>query len=127
MLFKPSSLRFSAWLAILVMALNALWPLVAHAKPVGFSPMSEICSTDGLKMVSAPADQAPDDSAAKHLQPHCSLCSFGTDKVSAPPSASLKVPADTLLGYRSIVPESSAEVRSHVRHDARPRAPPSIS
>jgi hypothetical protein len=127
MLHNKSSLRFTSWLAILAMALNALWPLLANAKPAGFSPLTEICTAQGVKSIAGEAGSTSDDSGTKHLQPHCPLCSFGTDKVSAPPSAPLRIDSASASGAVSFVAFQSAEPRSDIRTPAHPRAPPARS
>jgi hypothetical protein len=127
MLRKKSHLRFTSWLAILAMALNALWPLLANAKPAGFSPLTEICTAQGVKSIAGEPGSSSDDSGAKHLQPHCPLCSFGTDKVSAPPSVPLHVESAAASTGVSFVVFQSAESRSDIRSPAHPRAPPAFS
>lgn len=127
MLRNKSHLRFTSWLAILAMALNALWPLLANAKPAGFSPLAEICTAQGVKSIAAESGTSSNDSGAKHLQPHCPLCSFGTDKVSAPPSAPLRIDAAAVFGNVSFIAVQPAESRSDIRTPAHPRAPPAHS
>ena len=127
MLRKKSHIRFTSWLAILAMALNALWPLLANAKPTGFSPLTEICTAQGVKSIAGEPGRSSDDSGAKHLQPHCPLCSFGTDKVSAPPSAPLHIDSAAASIGVSFSALQSAEPRSDIRTPAHPRAPPAHS
>ena len=127
MLTRTASSRLTAWLAILAMALNALWPLIANAKPAGVAALFEICTTQGVKSIAGDPAQAPEDSGAKHLQPHCPLCSFGADKLSAPPSSPLYLEAATVTGCGPSTEARSAEPRSDIRSPAHPRAPPAIS
>ena len=124
---RPPSSRFTAWLAILAMALNALWPLIANAKPAGASSLMEVCTARGLKALAGEPVSSPDDAGAKHLQPHCPLCSFGTDKVSAPPAAPLYLAPAAASGCGPSVASQSAESRSDIRFPAHPRAPPASS
>ncbi len=119
--------RFASWLAIAAMALNALWPLLANAKPSGAQSLMEICTSQGVKSVAGDSDSAPGNSAAKHLQPHCALCSFGTDKVSAPPPAPLFLASAAVSGEVVHFTSSSAEPRSDIPTPAHPRAPPALS
>lgn len=109
-------------MAILVMALNALWPLIANARPDGAPGLMEICTAQGIKTL--PDGTPAGDPAANQLQPHCPLCSFGTDKLAAvPPSvpdllpvqASHAAPAAILHGAAIAAPQHSP---------AHPRAPP---
>jgi hypothetical protein len=127
MRFGTTSSRFTAWLAILAMALNALWPLIANAKPAGVSSLFEVCTSQGIKSVAGDSSQAPEESGSKHLQPHCPLCSFGTDKVSAPPSAPLYFEPAAITGCGPSAEVRSALPRSDLRSPAHPRAPPAHS
>ena len=123
---RTTSSRFTVWLAILAMALNALWPLIANAKPSGVESLFEICTTQGLKAVSGDAPSQGEE-GTKHLQPHCPLCSFGTDKVAAPPSMPIHVEPPAEAGYVSTAVSGPEPVSGHFRSPAHPRAPPFIS
>lgn len=113
-------------MAVLVMVLNALWPLVAHARPAGAAGMVEVCTAQGVKFVpgspESPADQKGD--AGKHLQPHCPLCSMGGDKPvlapsPVPPLAIVDLPRLAIPAYLTGIQPG------HVLHSpAHPRAPP---
>jgi hypothetical protein len=121
---RTTSSRFTVWLAILAMALNALWPLIANAKPAGVESLFEVCTTQGLKSVAGDPAGAPDDSGAKHLQPHCPLCSFGTDKMSAPPSSPLVIEPAAVAGRVALSAMVTESPSSDFRTPAHPRAPP---
>ena len=116
--------RTTAWLAILAMALNALWPLIANAKPAGVESLFEVCTTQGFKSVAGDPAGAPDDSGEKHLQPHCPLCSYGTDKVFVPPSSPLVVEPAAAAGCATASVTASEPPSSDVHTPAHPRAPP---
>lgn len=63
--------KITSWLAILAMALNALWPLVALARP---SLLVEVCSAGGVTHdIELPGGNAPTGS---HHQ-HCAFCFAG--------------------------------------------------
>lgn len=118
------------WIAIAAMALNALWPLLANARPGGAPSPFEVCTAQGLRTIAADAGSVPDSSGQsgnKHLQPHCPLCSFGSDKVSAAPSAPLVVPSAMESGCVTQAVLQSAEPRSDLHSPAHPRAPPALS
>jgi hypothetical protein len=119
--------RFASWLAIAAMALNALWPLLANAQPVGAPSLLEICTSQGMKTIAADPDSGSDDFAAKHLQPHCPLCSFGSDKASAPPSAPLHIGSASLMGCLPPSSINAAVPGSEHYTPALPRAPPALS
>ncbi len=118
--------QFASWMAVLVMVLNALWPLVAHARPAGAAGMVEVCTAQGVKFVpgssESPADQG--GNAGKHLQPHCPLCSMGGEKpvlgpLTVPPMAIVDLP-------RLAIPVTLTGIQpGHLLHSrAHPRAPP---
>jgi DUF2946 family protein len=67
--------RIAAWLALGSIALNALWPLLANARPNDPASPSEICSASGLNH--APGE-VPTDSRSKNF--HCSLCPFHAER-----------------------------------------------
>ena len=62
--------RFVAWLAIIGIACNALWPLLANAAPADLQ--MTICTTDKSAQAaqSAPAKRIPASSSL----PHCPFC-----------------------------------------------------
>ena len=117
--------RTTAWLAILAMALNALWPLIANAKPAGVESLFEVCTTQGFKSVAGDPAGAPDDSGEKHLQPHCPLCSFGTDKVASVPPSFTQFLEPVVFRIGMLESATVAEPRNALfRFPARPRDPP---
>jgi|SRR6476661_1267817 len=69
--------RLGTWLAILAITLQALWPLLANAKPRGVT-LVPLCTVDGVThYLEVPTGKAPlDDSASAHHE-HCSFCSLG--------------------------------------------------
>ena len=78
--------RIAVWLAVLAMSLNALWPLVANAKPAwAFDPSDEVCTVGGAKSVGGGAG-APQPSGNSH-QSNCSFCTLGLDKSVIPAQA----------------------------------------
>jgi hypothetical protein len=61
----------AAWLAITAMALNALWPLIAQARP---ATLVAVCTSSGVThYVEIPGGSQPADSH----QGHCSFCFSG--------------------------------------------------
>lgn len=115
--------RLTGWLAILAMSLNALWPLIANARPVSAGEITEICTANG--MIRVAVGDGTTHSPDLLLAPHCSFCTFSADRAVAPPPpvVALIVPAfePTVFRPRSVeavVPES------HSQPPAPPRAPP---
>jgi hypothetical protein len=125
------SLRLGSCVAILAMALNALWPLIASARAVGASSLMEICTSRGINTASSDAaadpGSMPVDSSAKHLQVHCALCSFGADNNAAIPAALSHVEPANLNACTMPVDARSAERRDDIHSPAHPRAPPVFS
>lgn len=110
---------------MLLMALNALWPLIAAARPAD-SAMMEICTAQGLRLVAGEPSAPQNGSGAKDPMSHCTLCA-GSDKPAAPPSAHEKIP---VAAARVLLPVQGQLVlasRGHGRSPAQPRAPPAIS
>jgi hypothetical protein len=108
--------RLATWLAILAMALQALWPLIAQARPATLVP---VCTVGGVThYVEVPVGGSPADSQHEH----CALCVTGSAPViasapTAPPQVALDAPA--------LPPDRASGVPPEVReHPARPRAPP---
>ena len=116
------------WLAILAIALQGLWPLIAQAKPAAPSLLLPLCSVDGVAhyIELAPSEAPLDERSAVHHE-HCQLCVFGSDRVAALPAASIPVlVVETALEdapLRSFV--VSPETPSYL--PAQPRAPPAYS
>ncbi len=117
--------RFASVLAMLAMALQAFWPLLAQARPNDPTLSAPICSVQGeaskpdLSSGKLPAD----DGAGKH-EKCCKLCVGGNDRVQALVSA----PVDALCSPAFVAEEPAAlpaaAVRSASVSPAQPRAPP---
>ena len=122
---KHAHRNSATWLAILAIALQALWPLIAQAKPAAPSVLLPVCSVDGVThyIELAPSDSPLDQNSAVHHE-HCQLCVFGGDRVAALPAASIPVlvveTAFEDAPVRSVV--ASPETPSYL--PAQPRAPP---
>jgi len=124
--------RRSSWLAarfaLIGVALNALWPLLANADPRPQLPAVELCSMMGGGKVSV---QYGDQEAGAPLVPaklkpqHCVFCASG-GCASAPADAARS--ANRLSAFSSVRPSAPAPVLS-ARSEfllAAPRAPPSL-
>ncbi|MEA3195045.1 MAG: hypothetical protein QOD26_3378 [Betaproteobacteria bacterium] len=62
--------KFTTWLAITAMALNALWPLIAQARPATLVP---VCTVSGVThYIEIPGGTTPVDS-----HEHCAFCFAG--------------------------------------------------
>jgi hypothetical protein len=117
--------RLPAYLAIVAIALQALWPLLAQARPKDVV-LVPVCTVQGvthyieLPIRGAPGEPQSDPRAASQHD-HCSFCTGGGDRIA--PSCSSALKAASLPSFA--VPASELvllEYQSPVV--ARPRAPP---
>src|ERR1700682_2347316 len=80
---KPN--RIAAYLAALAMALNALWPLIAQAKPRSVTLMP-VCTVQGVThYIELPGGNSPLEQQSSAQHEHCSYCSFGAERVALAP------------------------------------------
>jgi hypothetical protein len=113
--------RPAAFAALLAVALQALWPLLAQARPAQSIPVP-LCSVDGTRHeIQLPIGKGQDDKGAEH----CKLCVLGADK----PAVANAAPA---FAFAAAKPEGlpryeAAAVRAAASFNARPRAPPQAS
>ena len=116
--------RLPAYLAIVAIALQALWPLLAQARPKDVV-LVPVCTVQGVThYLELPKSGAPIEQKAASQHDHCSFCSGGGDRIAPSCTSAFKaiapssfaVPANelVLLEYQSPVV-------------ARPRAPPAAS
>ena len=69
--------RLGNWLAILAIALNAAWPLIASAKPKSVH-LVPLCTVEGVThYIELPGGSSPLDESAKAHHDHCSFCFLG--------------------------------------------------
>ena len=80
---------FTTWLAILAMALNGLWPLLAHAAPKQF--VAPVCSMVGTTAAQAADGGTPLPAPVKLTAPHCPFCNLGGDQSTALPASHFHV------------------------------------
>lgn len=119
--------RTAALLAIFAVALQALWPLLAQAKPTVPGERVPVCTIEGVThYVELPAVDTPVEKRSAAHHEHCKMCLFGAERlaiaVSPAPQAALAAVADT--------PRVSAAVGfspSAFERPALPRAPPPTS
>jgi hypothetical protein len=124
LVFYSSLFRSAAWLAALAMALQALWPLIAQAKPRS-STLVPICTVDGvthyfeLRKGDTPLEKR---TTAQH--DHCAFCSLGG--VAVLPSVPHAFHNDRFVGREAAQPLLQP-LASRSFSSAHPRAPPLIS
>jgi hypothetical protein len=115
--------RLLAWLAVCVLALQALAPAFgfAPAAPGAHSAMVEVCTASGMRWIPVD-DGASRDAPATAAGEHCALCT-GSAWV-APASPAMRLPRR----LATIIDPPSVPARAHRSrappHDAPPRAPP---
>ncbi|MGH8764099.1 MAG: DUF2946 family protein, partial [Burkholderiales bacterium] len=110
--------RFAALAATLGIALQALWPLIAQARPANPLIPVVLCSVDGLRhSIELPLGKSRLESSFEH----CKLCVVAADHVVPSPELDF------------VLPENIPERQEHSNDksfttwsflDARPRAPP---
>jgi len=117
--------RLVAWIAAFAVVLQALWPLLSHARPKDPSLMVPVCTIDGVThYLDLRTGKTPlDERTALHGE-HCKLCFFGGDRLQALPPASvdfLQVPA---FNAETPAAPPAANYHSASASPAQPRAPP---
>ena len=123
---RPGQRRSVGWIAICAVLLQVLVPLVNHTRAVERAPAwLEVCSTEGIKQIAAPApraDEAPATPAANDPT-HCFYCVTASTAHSAPPP--VRVLVTPTLEHRPTNSSSASNARA--RSDWRKplsRAPP---
>jgi hypothetical protein len=123
-----SRIRTAAWLAALAIALNALWPLVAQAKPHAAGELVAVCTVEGTThYIELPAGKAPlDEQSAKH-QDHCAFCVFGSDRAAPPTQLQPAPPASSTDASPPPMAAGLQLTRNRSVSPGSPRAPPAAS
>ena len=140
-MYRPShktARGISAWVAIIAVALNALWPLMAQLKPGTADLLMEGCAEPGMQHAEpgvlhamlhvAAAEQKSAPALPSPLMPHCAFCTLAAGgfavMVASPFNAAPLFidakefrPSSPEIGLFAFVAYSSAQ----------PRAPPVIS
>jgi len=117
-------LRSGSIAAILAVLLNALWPLIAQAKPAN-SLRVAVCSEVGTHYIELRSEVPLDERLATHHD-HCKLCVLGCDRVALPlPAAPLALTVDSAPLRVAAAVAVPPAVRS--AFPPRPRAPPFAS
>jgi hypothetical protein len=117
--------RSAAWLAAFAMALQALWPLIAQAKPRS-STLVPICTVEGvthyfeLKKGDSPLEKS---STARHES--CAFCLLGG--AAALPSVPHVFHADSLVADEPVQPLLQPFASRSFSSAHPPRAPPVVS
>ena len=119
--------RFAALIAMLAMALQALWPLVAQAKPRVAGIQVPVCTIEGIThYTELPAPDSPVEKSSAAHHEHCKMCVFGAERLAVLPVTTPFVKVDQRPDR---TPESLFAVSSpsSFHRPALPRAPPAAS
>lgn len=119
--------RYSTWIAILAMTLNALWPMLAQAKPGPAPTLHEVCTASGMQIVSVSGEMPADQQSTAKASPHCAFCSLGTDLLAIPPADQSCIARITFVRDSVPATEDSPLPDSESSSPALPRAPPVLS
>jgi hypothetical protein len=126
MLFRRN--RFVAWTAAFAVALQALWPLLSHARPQEHSLLVPVCTIDGIThYLDLKTGKIPLDERTALHGDHCKLCMFGGDRhvALAPRHVVASLVSDSRDSIAVPHPVWISEPAN--RRPAQPRAPPQAS
>jgi len=111
---------------MLAVLLNALWPLLAHAKPAG-SLTVPVCTVGGeTHYIEIERGDSPLDQRSKAQHDHCKLCVFGAERVTALPSQQAVLALDAAIDARP-APRSEPLPAFLAFRPEQSRAPPASS
>jgi hypothetical protein len=115
----------AVYLAVLAISLQALWPLLAQAKPKSVV-LVPVCTVQGVThYIELPSGGTPAEKHAASQHDHCSFCSFGGERAAASPF--LQSIISTRIEEAQPLHVDACELRSERPSNARPRAPPAVS
>ncbi len=117
-----------AWIAAFAVVVQALWPLLSHARPKDSSLLVPVCTIDGIThYLEIKTGKTPLDERTALHGDHCKLCFFGVQKFIAltPQNVVSFLAPDASDPIAISQPFSFSEPASHP--SAQPRAPPELS
>jgi hypothetical protein len=115
----------AVYLAVLAIALQALWPLLAQAKPKNVL-LVPVCTVQGVThYIELPSSGTPVEEHAASQHDHCSFCSLGGDRIAVSPFLKPAIPTGLEQARPTYI--AVGELRSEKSLSARPRAPPAVS
>lgn len=133
-MFHSLRFRLATWLACLVMVMNALAPLVAHAMARTRGEQAllmAVCTAEGTRQRWIDGSARADNSRSKEKPAgmhtgECPYCTPSTDTAAPPPAARFAMPVPSL--------RDGPPARFYAAHDAlfawtaaSPRGPPQVS
>jgi len=118
--------RHVAWIAAAAVLLQALWPLLSHARPKDMSLQVPVCTIDGVThFLEIKTGKTPLEERTSSHGEHCKLCVFGDGKqllnAVADPVVAPRVTSHQVVILQSPFQEQLQRLSAH------PRAPPAVS
>src|SRR5215471_118383 len=114
--------RLAAWLALLAIALQAFWPLLAQAKPKNVV-LVPVCTVQGVThYVELPKSGVPVERRAASQHDHCSFCASGGERAAL--ASAFPVLKFMDVSSTPFFAREEIAVENHSVSAARPRAPP---
>jgi hypothetical protein len=126
-MFKPARhRRWTAWLAMWLLALSACLPVLAQAvvRAQGGADWLQVCTSTGMVWVNAQGEQRDaGDAPAPVSAVQCDWCLVQAGASGMPPAdLSLGLSRDTAVAWTGLAPDDA--VLAALRHPAQSRAPP---
>ncbi|MDH5221612.1 MAG: DUF2946 family protein [Betaproteobacteria bacterium] len=119
---------FPALLAIVAVALQAAWPLIAQARPQDRGHLVPLCSVGAeTRYVEIPAGKLPAEQRSAAYREHCQLCVLGAEGLAAVPPAPLPPLRVVLAALLVDGRDRATPIAVHVDSPADARAPPARS
>lgn len=112
-----------AWAAIIIVGLNGVWPILAHAKRS--DPLGEICSAHAQESTASNTESSGGPDRDEKLF-HCALCAIVADRIPVHTcAASLFSASRSEAGFGTVT--SLTEGRRFLLYPPeQPRAPPTV-
>jgi hypothetical protein len=127
MMIRRSFRRFAALAAVFAITLQALWPLLSHARPQDPSLQVPVCTIDGVTRyieIKSGGTTPLDERSATHGE-HCKLCLLGDGKAVLSATVGV-VTAFRFPSHKVVGPQNSFQKKPPLL-SAHPRAPPAVS
>jgi DUF2946 family protein len=119
--------RAAALLAVLAITLQALWPLVAQARPVGPGIPVPVCTINGIThYLEIPAPKSPLEESSSAHREHCQLCLFGAERAALSANGA-RADFSGIGADRRVASAALPQSQHPLRLPAQPRAPPLAS
>src|SRR5260221_13051911 len=112
----------AVYLAVLAIALQALWPLLAQAKPKSVI-LVPVCTVEGVThYLELPGGKTPVEQRSSAHHDHCAFCSFDGERAAV--SSFNELVLSLQLQDASLPQTENPSCKTETSFLARPRAPP---